>query len=187
MIYCQRVAALYKIYISSPCLEFLFERGMQTTAPCWYRLLFPLIPLTTLSRNAPADFILVFSQSFFMWFCSCTLWPVWMYVLQLEWNMKLWWPHCEALIAYLMAYSHSREPVLLDRFKQIYDYTFTHVRDVSETFHLGWGSFSIITRSSDPSCSFLKFSDEEHGEWFGYLNRQGEVVLDVKGGPYKGE
>ncbi len=45
--------------------------------------------------------------------------------------MKLWWPHCEALIAYLMAYSHSREPVLLDRFKQIYDYTFTHVRDVS--------------------------------------------------------
>ncbi|KAI2661433.1 N-acylglucosamine 2-epimerase [Labeo rohita] len=60
---------------------------------------------------------------------------------QLEWNMKLWWPHCEALIAYLMAYSHNREPVLLERFKQIYDYTFKH------------------------------FSDEEHGEWFGYLSR----------------
>ncbi len=26
-----------------------------------------------------------------------------MFVFQLEWNMKLWWPHCEALIAYLMA------------------------------------------------------------------------------------
>lgn len=75
---------------------------------------------------------------------------------QLEWNMKLWWPHCEALIAYLMAFGHSREPVLLERFKQIYDYTFTH------------------------------FSDEEHGEWFGYLSRQGEVVLDFKGGPFKG-
>uniref|UniRef100_A0A8C1WSK3 N-acylglucosamine 2-epimerase n=1 Tax=Cyprinus carpio TaxID=7962 RepID=A0A8C1WSK3_CYPCA len=75
---------------------------------------------------------------------------------QLEWNMKLWWPHCEALIAYLMAYSHSRAPLLLDRFKLIYDYTFSH------------------------------FSDEGHGEWFGYLSRQGEVVLDFKGGPFKG-
>ncbi|XP_051508824.1 N-acylglucosamine 2-epimerase-like [Myxocyprinus asiaticus] len=75
---------------------------------------------------------------------------------QLEWNMKLWWPHCEALIAYLMAYSHSREPMLMDRFKEIYDYTFSH------------------------------FSDKKHGEWFGYLSRQGEVVLDFKGGPFKG-
>lgn len=75
---------------------------------------------------------------------------------QLEWNMKLWWPHCEALIAYLMAYSYRKEPRLLDQFKQIYDYTFSH------------------------------FSDEEHGEWFGYLSRQGDVVLDFKGGPFKG-
>lgn len=36
-------------------------------------------------------------------------------------------------------------------------------------------------------CMFFKFSDEEHGEWFGYLSRQGEVVLDFKGGPFKGE
>lgn len=50
--------------------------------------------------------------------------------VQLEWNMKLWWPHCEALIAYLMAYSYSREPMLMDRFKQIYDYTFSHVSDI---------------------------------------------------------
>uniref|UniRef100_A0A4W4DYP7 N-acylglucosamine 2-epimerase n=1 Tax=Electrophorus electricus TaxID=8005 RepID=A0A4W4DYP7_ELEEL len=46
---------------------------------------------------------------------------------QLEWNMKLWWPHCEALIAYLMAYSHFREPAMLDKFTQVYDYTFSHV------------------------------------------------------------
>ena len=46
---------------------------------------------------------------------------------QLEWNMKLWWPHCEALIAYLMAYTHSKEPALLERFTQLHDYTFTHV------------------------------------------------------------
>lgn len=53
--------------------------------------------------------------------------------VQLEWNMKLWWPHCEALISYLMAYSHIREPKLLDRFKLIYDYTFRHVRHALET------------------------------------------------------
>ncbi|TSL97328.1 N-acylglucosamine 2-epimerase [Bagarius yarrelli] len=75
---------------------------------------------------------------------------------QLEWNMKLWWPHCEALIAYLMAYDHSRDPAMLERFAQVYDYTFTH------------------------------FPDEERGEWFGYLSQQGKVVLDFKGGPFKG-
>ncbi|XP_030640813.1 N-acylglucosamine 2-epimerase [Chanos chanos] len=75
---------------------------------------------------------------------------------QLEWSMKLWWPHCEALIAYLMAYSQTNEPLLLSRFSQVYDYTFSH------------------------------FPDPEHGEWFGYLSQQGNVVLDFKGGPFKG-
>lgn len=32
-----------------------------------------------------------------------------------------------------------------------------------------------------------QFPDEEHGEWFGYLSQQGKVVLDFKGGPFKGE
>ncbi len=41
--------------------------------------------------------------------------------------MKLWWPHCEALIAFLMAYSQTRKPELLDRFSQVYEYTFSHV------------------------------------------------------------
>ncbi|CAJ1055164.1 N-acylglucosamine 2-epimerase [Xyrichtys novacula] len=75
---------------------------------------------------------------------------------QLEWNMKLWWPHCEALIAYLMAYSHTKRPELLERFSQVYEYTFSH------------------------------FPDAEGGEWFGYLSREGKVALDFKGGPFKG-
>ena len=29
-------------------------------------------------------------------------------------------------------------------------------------------------------------SDAENGEWYGYLNRQGEVLLDLKGGKWKG-
>ncbi|XP_077453667.1 uncharacterized protein LOC144072006 isoform X1 [Stigmatopora argus] len=75
---------------------------------------------------------------------------------QLEWNMKLWWPHCEALIAFLMAYSQTKRTGLLERFSQVYDYTFSH------------------------------FSDDKHGEWFGYLSQDGKVALDFKGGPYKG-
>ncbi|XP_023693352.1 N-acylglucosamine 2-epimerase [Paramormyrops kingsleyae] len=75
---------------------------------------------------------------------------------QLEWSMKLWWPHCEALVAFLMAYSQTKEPGLLDRFTQVYDYTFSH------------------------------FPDAEHGEWFGYLDRRGSVELNFKGGPFKG-
>lgn len=46
---------------------------------------------------------------------------------QLEWNMKLWWPHCEALIAFLMAYKQTKNPELLQRFFQVYEYTFSHV------------------------------------------------------------
>lgn len=75
---------------------------------------------------------------------------------QLEWSMKLWWPHCEALIAFLMAYSQTQRPELLQRFSQVYEYTFSH------------------------------FPDAKSGEWFGYLTQEGKVVLDFKGGPFKG-
>ncbi|CAF91264.1 unnamed protein product, partial [Tetraodon nigroviridis] len=75
---------------------------------------------------------------------------------QLEWNMKLWWPHCEALIAFLMAYRQTKKPELLQRFFQVYEYTFSH------------------------------FPDCEGGEWFGYLSPEGKVALDFKGGPFKG-
>ncbi|XP_023812865.1 N-acylglucosamine 2-epimerase isoform X1 [Oryzias latipes] len=75
---------------------------------------------------------------------------------QLEWNMKPWWPHCEALIALLMAYSQTKRPELLQRFLQVYDYSFSH------------------------------FPDEKNGEWVGYLSREGSTVLDFKGGPFKG-
>ncbi|XP_034027563.1 N-acylglucosamine 2-epimerase [Thalassophryne amazonica] len=75
---------------------------------------------------------------------------------QLEWSMKLWWPHCEALIAFLMAYSHTKMPALLQRFFQVYEYTFSH------------------------------FLDPINGEWFGYLTQEGKVALDFKGGPFKG-
>ncbi|XP_006900041.1 PREDICTED: N-acylglucosamine 2-epimerase [Elephantulus edwardii] len=75
---------------------------------------------------------------------------------QLEWAMKLWWPHCEAMVAFLMGYSETGEPALLHLFCQVAEYT------------------------------FCQFRDPEHGEWFGYLNREGKVALTIKGGPFKG-
>jgi N-acylglucosamine 2-epimerase len=34
--------------------------------------------------------------------------------------------------------------------------------------------------------TFAHFPDSTYGEWFGYLNRRGEVTHRFKGGPYKG-
>ena len=31
-----------------------------------------------------------------------------------------------------------------------------------------------------------RYPDPEHGEWLGYLDRRGEVVLSLKGGKWKG-
>ena len=76
--------------------------------------------------------------------------------IQLEWDMKLWWPHCEALVALLMLYTLERDPADWERFMRVKDYAFAH------------------------------FPDPAHGEWFGYLNRRGEVTHTFKGGPYKG-
>ena len=75
---------------------------------------------------------------------------------QLEWNMKLWWPHVEALVAFMKAYRATGEARYLQRFQQVHDYT------------------------------FARFPDHRHGEWYGYLDRHGEVTHRFKGGPYKG-
>ncbi|XP_058390972.1 N-acylglucosamine 2-epimerase isoform X2 [Diceros bicornis minor] len=75
---------------------------------------------------------------------------------QLEWAMKLWWPHSEAMIAFLMGYSDSGDPALLHLFYLVAEYT------------------------------FRQFRDPEFGEWFGYLSREGKVALTIKGGPFKG-
>ncbi|MGF1573551.1 MAG: AGE family epimerase/isomerase [Sumerlaeia bacterium] len=76
--------------------------------------------------------------------------------VQLEWNMKLWWPHCEALVALIKCYADTGDKDYLERFEIYTDYT------------------------------FLNFSDPEHGEWYGYLDRHNTVTHRFKGGPYKG-
>ena len=47
--------------------------------------------------------------------------------IQLEWSMKLWWVHCEALISLLMAYQTTGGDTLWRRFCEVLDYTLKHV------------------------------------------------------------
>jgi N-acylglucosamine 2-epimerase len=76
--------------------------------------------------------------------------------LQLESNMKLWWPHTEAIYALVLAYTLTGEQRWLDWLEKVDTYSFTH------------------------------FADPQYGEWFGYCDRRGEVALNAKGGNYKG-
>lgn len=75
---------------------------------------------------------------------------------QLEWDQKLWWVHIETLISLLKGYKLTGSKECLDWFEKIHHYTWNH------------------------------FKDKEYREWFGYLNRQGEVLLPLKGGKWKG-
>lgn len=70
-------------------------------------------------------------------------------------NMKFWWPHDEALIATLMAFRATREQRYLDMHETLRDWSFRH------------------------------FGDPQHGEWFGYLERNGSVSTTLKGSLWK--
>ena len=75
---------------------------------------------------------------------------------KLEWDQKLWWVHIETLITMLKGYQLTGNQECLDWFEKVNDYVWTH------------------------------FTDPEYPEWYGYLNRQGEVLLPLKGGKWKG-
>lgn len=75
---------------------------------------------------------------------------------QLEHDMKLWWVHNEALIATLLAYKLTKKEKYLESFKELHEYSFSH------------------------------FADEEYGEWYGYLHRDGTVSHTQKGSLWKG-
>ncbi len=74
-----------------------------------------------------------------------------------EHDMKLWWPHDEALIASLMLYQHTGDEHYSRIFRQVLDY-----------------------------CKRV-FSDREYGEWYGYLRRDGKPTMPPsKGTTFKG-
>jgi N-acylglucosamine 2-epimerase len=71
-------------------------------------------------------------------------------------DMKFWWPHNETVIATLMAYELTGDEKYAEMHKQVHDWTFKH------------------------------FPDEEHGEWYGYLHRDGRISVQLKGNIWKG-
>jgi N-acylglucosamine 2-epimerase len=75
--------------------------------------------------------------------------------IELQWDMKLWWVHNEALIAALYAWRLSGNAKFKQMFEDLDAWTWKH------------------------------FPDPEYGEWFGYLNRRGEPTHMLKGGKWK--
>lgn len=76
--------------------------------------------------------------------------------LQLEWDQKLWWVHIETLVALIKGYELTGDLNCLSWFEKVHEYTWNH------------------------------FSDPDFPEWYGYLNRAGEVNLSLKGSKWKG-
>jgi N-acylglucosamine 2-epimerase len=71
-------------------------------------------------------------------------------------DMKFWWAHCEAIIATLLAWKLTGEERYAEMHRLVHDWSFAH------------------------------FPDREHGEWFGYLHRDGRVSQWAKGNMFKG-
>ena len=74
-----------------------------------------------------------------------------------EHDMKLWWPHNEALIASLMIYKDTGDKKYLDIFEQLLDYSKKY------------------------------FASAPCGEWYGYLRRDGQPTMPACiGSTFKG-
>jgi N-acylglucosamine 2-epimerase len=77
--------------------------------------------------------------------------------LQEYWHdMKLWSPHCEAINATALAWHITGNPRYSQWHRQVHDWSFAH------------------------------FPDREHGEWYGYLHRDGTPSVHLKGNQSKG-
>lgn len=85
-------------------------------------------------------------------FCDCDGKPP----QALEWDMKLWWPQCEAMIANRLCYSVFGE----DKYLAAYD----DLKAYTEKY----------------------FKDEECGEWYGYLHYDNTPSTTLKGNIFKG-
>jgi N-acylglucosamine 2-epimerase len=71
-------------------------------------------------------------------------------------DMKFWWPHNEAIIATLLGYYLTKDPKYARWHRMVHDWAYAH------------------------------FPDPLHGEWFGYLHRDGSLSTSLKGNMWKG-
>ena len=70
--------------------------------------------------------------------------------------MKFWWPQNEAVIAALLVYRLTGDAGYARWHRLIHDWT------------------------------YARFPDPDHGEWFGYLHRDGRISSTLKGTLWKG-
>ena len=56
----------------------------------------------------------------------------------LEWDMKLWWVHLEAMVATLMVFETTKKEEHWDSFKKVFNYSFEHVSVFSIRITHGW-------------------------------------------------
>jgi N-acylglucosamine 2-epimerase len=71
-------------------------------------------------------------------------------------DMKFWWPQCEAIIATLLAWTMTGKAPYAAWHREIHEY------------------------------AHRLFHDAKHGEWFGYLHRDGRRSNRIKGNHFKG-
>ena len=71
-------------------------------------------------------------------------------------DMKFWWPHNEAIIATLLAHLITGEERYARMHGEVHGYAYS------------------------------RFLDAEHGEWYGYLHRDGTLAQTAKGNLFKG-
>lgn len=71
-------------------------------------------------------------------------------------DMKFWWPHCEGIIASALAFEITGDAKYAKMHQEVHDWSFKH------------------------------FPDAEHGEWYGYLHRDGTPSVRLKGNMWKG-
>jgi len=71
-------------------------------------------------------------------------------------DMKFWWPQNEAIIATLLAWRLTGDRKYAEWHAKIHDWAYAH------------------------------FPDAAHGEWYGYLHRDGRVSVPLKGNLWKG-
>jgi len=70
-------------------------------------------------------------------------------------DMKFWWPHNETIIATLLAYQLTGDEKYARWHQLVHDWSYRH------------------------------FPDPEHGEWYGYLHRDGRISVPLKGNLWK--
>ena len=76
--------------------------------------------------------------------------------VQLEWDMKLWWPQCETIIAAKLAH-----------------------------LVFGDEKYKKLCEDTEAYCEKF-FVDKDCGEWYGYLHYDNSVSTDLKGNIFKG-